>query len=250
MICNDVKKYLDTFVDGELEAAVLLNVENHLETCESCSALAGLKRRFKSELRAVGQIEAPPQLRAEVLKIAKRGRRKKVIWGAAVVPLAAAAAAIFALALPTTEPEPVKLATYVDDVIERHVRELPMEVKGPDPSEAATWFRGKVDFPVRPAALQLKRASFEGARLSNVRAEQAAQMIYNVDGHRVTLMIFNTRHTRFSGGQRYKLGNKNVLFSRQNGYNVAVLLDGDMAYVLSSDLPRDRMLDLAGSIAR
>ena len=55
------------------------------------------------------------------------------------------------------------LAAVVDDVVKRHARELPMEVEGADPSVAASWFRGKVDFPVRVPHLDLQNASFDGA---------------------------------------------------------------------------------------
>jgi hypothetical protein len=92
--------------------------------------------------------------------------------------------------------------------------------------------------------LNLRSASFEGARLSNVREYQAAHMSYSVDNHRVTLMIFNRHSTLLSGGRRVQLGNHEVLLGRRNGFNVAVLLDGDMAYALSSDLSHERLLSI------
>ncbi len=125
-----------------------------------------------------------------------------------------------------------------------------MEVKGPNPAAAASWFRGKVDFPVRAPGLSLEKASFEGARLSHVREHQAAHMTYSVDGHRVTLMIFNRRATLLRGGRRVQVDGRDVLLGRRNGFNVAVLLDGDMAYALSSDLPQDRLLALTRNLGR
>jgi anti-sigma factor RsiW len=250
MICSEVRKYLDTFIDGELEAGLMLGVESHVEGCETCNSIANLKRRLKRELHNLARVEAPAHLRNQVLETAVSSRRKKALIGALALPLAAAAAVVVMLNLPAAEPAPEQLSSVVDDVVQHHVRELPMEVKGPDPVQAESWFRGKVDFPVRANALRLENASFEGARLSNVRAQQAAHMVYNVDGRRVTLMIFNTRVKRFIGGKRVEIGGKDVLLGKQNGYNVAVLLDGDMAYVLSSDLSQDRLLDLVRDIAR
>ena len=36
MNCNDTKKLLNAYVDGELDSAESLSVESHLRRCESC----------------------------------------------------------------------------------------------------------------------------------------------------------------------------------------------------------------------
>jgi anti-sigma factor RsiW len=223
----------------------MLDVDNHVETCESCRALSLVNNRLKSELKKLGEVRAPEHLRVQVSKLRDGGRSRvvRVAFGAAL-PLAAAASLLIVFGSPfSSEPEE-QLSKVVEDVVARHTGELPMEVTGADPVAAASWFRGKVDFPVRAPSLNLQKASFQGARLSNVRAHQAAHMIYNVDGHRVTLMIFNRASTHLTGGRPVKVGDKDVLLGRRNGFNVAVLLDGDMAYALSSDLPQNRLLSL------
>ena len=125
-----------------------------------------------------------------------------------------------------------------------------MEVHSADPAAAASWFRGKVDFPVRIPRLDLKNASFQGARLSHVRDRQAAHMTYTVDGHRVTLMIFHTDDIAVRGGELVRVSGRDVLLGRRRGFNVAVMLDGDMAYAFSSDLPRGRLLEVVRSFTR
>ena len=75
-------------------------------------------------------------------------------------------------------------------------------------------------------------------------------MTYNVDGHRVTLMIFNPRTTLFRGGRQVKVGDRTVLLGRRNGFNVVVFRDRDIAYALSSDLPKERLLKLVAEFKR
>ncbi len=243
MSCNEAKKFLDAYVDGELEAEAMLRVENHLSRCETCGAVAAVKSRLKRELAALGRCQAPAHLRVRVEKIARSGDRNRIIIRAAA-PLAAAAAFAFFLIWPVGPGVEEPMAAVVDDVVQRHARELPMEVQGPDPQSAASWFRGKVDFPVRAPSLGLRNASFNGARLSNVRSHQAAHMLYNVDGHRVSVMIFNPERTIFSGGEHVEVGQRDVLVGQRNGYNVAIFLEGGMAYAVSSDLPKRRLLEL------
>jgi anti-sigma factor RsiW len=244
MNCKEARKFLDAYGDGELAPSLMLDVDNHIETCESCSALVVVNRRLKSELKRLGEIKAPNQLRQQVERLRGEQHRVRRIVLASALPLAAAASLLLVLGNPFSGEPEEQLAKVVEDVVARHAGELPMEVAGPDPVAAATWFRGKVDFPVRAPKLNLKKASFKGARLSNVREHQAAHMTYNVDGHRVTVMIFNQKSTHLSGGRHVKVDNKDVLLGRRNGFNVAVLLDGDMAYALSSDMPQERLLTL------
>jgi anti-sigma factor RsiW len=245
MNCKENQKYLDAYVDGELEPNHMLEVESHLENCDSCQSLVLVKRRLVSELAEFGNIKAPEHLRKKVERLRGHGHRFRNWTIAAALPLAAAASLLIAFNLQgNTAPQEEQLAEVVNDVVARHAGALPMEVNGPDATQAASWFRGKVDFPVRAPSLNLQQASFEGARLSNVREHQAAHMTYNVEGHRVTLMIFNRQNTDLDAGRHVKVDNKDVVLGQRNGFNVAVLLDGDMAYALSSDLSQDRLLKL------
>jgi anti-sigma factor RsiW len=250
MNCREVTKYLDTYVDSELEAGRIIEVDTHLEDCARCRSIVLLKRTLKSEIRDLGQINAPEHLRRQILDKANPRRKRRMAVAIAAIPLAAAAALIIALGLPGNAPEEELLSGVVEDVVNRHVRQLPMEIKGTDPNEATTWFRGKVDFPVRAPSLNLKEATFQGARLSNVRSHQAAHMTYNVDGHPVTLMIFNPRVTTFAGGRHVAIDGKDVILGRRKGYNVAIFVQGDMAYALSSDLSQKRLLKLVQDFSR
>lgn len=250
MNCKEARKFLDAYGDGELAPSSMIDVENHIESCESCGAVSILNQRLKKELNRLGDVKAPEHLRLKIEAMRKEKSNVTRLILIAAVPLAAAASLLMILASPFSSGPKEQLDQVVHDVVARHAGELPMEVTGPDPIEAASWFRGKVDFPVKAPNLNLKKASFQGARLSNVRAHQAAHMTYNVDGHRVTLMIFNRQRSQFSGGRRIKVADKDVLMGRQNGFNVAVLLDGDMAYALSSDLPQDRLISLINYIVK
>ena len=248
MNCKENRKYLDAYVDGELEPGRMLEVEAHLETCDTCQSLVLVKRRMIAELSELRSVKAPDHLRRRI-EMMRGGRHRVRNWALAAVPVAAAASFLLVmLQMGHSGQNEEQAADVVNDVVARHSLALPMEVSGPDPSQAASWFRGKVDFPVRAPSLNVQQASFEGARLSNVQAHQAAHMTYNVEGHRVTLMIFNRHNTALEGGRQVKVGNRDVILGQRNGYNVAVLLNGDLAYALSSDLPQDRLLSLVGKM--
>jgi anti-sigma factor RsiW len=245
MNCKENHKYLDAYLDGELEPSLMLEVDTHLEKCDGCQSLVIVKRRLISALLEMGTIKAPDHLKRRIEFMRGGGNRFRNRIIAAAVPVAAAASFLVIFAVNRAPAGEEQLAQVVDDVVARHSVELPMEIKGPDASQAASWFRGKVDFPVHAPSLNIQQASFEGARLSNVREHQAAHMAYNVEGHRVTLMIFNRQNSLFDGGRHVQVDGKEVVLGQRNGFNVAVVLEGDMAYALSSDLSQDRLLTLA-----
>ncbi|MBN2718916.1 MAG: hypothetical protein JXX14_23925, partial [Deltaproteobacteria bacterium] len=129
-------------------------------------------------------------------------------------------------------------------VVDRHVRSLPMEIQDSNQLKAASWFQGKIDFPVQPLGPAIKNATFQGARVSNVRENQAAQMVYTVEGKKVTFMVFPAHSISVTGGDLLTVKGKRILTGRRNGYNVAMAKEGDMIYAVSSDLPTRKLVQL------
>lgn len=244
MSCAHTKKFIDAYIDGELEAGAMLEVETHLDECPACKALCNLKQSMKKEIASYGrQVKAPEHLRSKIETLSTSSLRKPWKFVAFGAPVAAAAALLLLFVTGgTPEANSEQVTAVVEDVVQRHSRELPMEVESADPKEAATWFRGKVDFPVHAPGLKLKNASFRGARVSNVQEQQAAQMVYNIDGHRVTLMIFPSHKVTIQGGNLTSKNGKQILTGTRRGYNVVMMQEGEMVYAVSSDLPTHRLI--------
>jgi anti-sigma factor RsiW len=99
MTCDLALDLIEPYVDGDLDAAEAGRLRSHLESCRSCAAEWTLAQRIQAELRALPQLDCPPE-------IVERVRRE----GAQVLPFRspvrswtgyrlAAAAALLALAL-------------------------------------------------------------------------------------------------------------------------------------------------------
>lgn len=249
MNCVNSKKFIDAYMDGELEAGMMLDIENHLESCGACNSLLRLKRDMKSALSTGGKIQAPEHLRIQINSM-RGGATSRRRWPGPVIaaPIAAAAALMFFFwgsgQPEVSEGARQEVALVVNDVVDRHVRSLPMEIQDSNQLKAASWFQGKIDFPVRPLGPGIKNATFQGARVSNVRENQAAQMVYVVDGRKVTFMVFPASSISVAGGNIVTVKGKEILTGRRNGYNVAMAKEGDMIYAVSSDLPTKRLVEL------
>lgn len=247
MNCTNSKKFIDAYMDGELEAGMMLEIETHLDNCANCAGLFQVKKKMQSELSMLGRIQAPEHLRAQVESI--HNGKFRLWWKRPMVaaPLAAAAALMLLFWSSGNEQLPIstqEVALMVDDVVDRHIRELPMEIQNSSQNAAASWFQGKIDFPVRTLGPGIKNATFKGARVSNVREHQAAQMVYLVDGKKVTFMVFPANRLSVSGGNLMTVKGKKIVTGQRNGYNVVMAKEGDMIYALSSDLPVKRLVSL------
>ncbi len=68
MNCDLASRYLDAFVDGELEPGVESALEDHLQNCLSCQSQTWEIREFRSLFRMYApRFKAPAQLRAKVI---------------------------------------------------------------------------------------------------------------------------------------------------------------------------------------
>jgi len=242
MNCATSRKFIDAYMDGELEPGMMLEMEGHMAACADCSALHLLKRRMQRALREGCAMEAPAALRQSVRAIAASGGRRR--WTMVALPAAAAAAVLVGVLFVGSLAPSDTVDAVVEDMVARHARALPMEIADAREDAAASWFQGNIDCPVRPLSPGLKNASFEGARVSNVRDQQAAQMTYLVDGRRVTFLVFPAADLTIRGGDVRTVNGREYLTGRRNGYNVALTREGDMIYAVSSDLSANRLVSL------
>lgn len=136
----------------------------------------------------------------------------------------------------------VDVDPIIKESVNWHTRNLPIEVTGPSDLRVRTWLKPKVDFPVRlPRFDRTGRVdvSLLGARLSNIREKQAAYVVYEVDGNKISVMLFNGEPRPQQHPAR---GNREIYTA--NGYNVAVVEDNGVTYSITSELPREDMAQL------
>ncbi|HEV7784336.1 MAG TPA: zf-HC2 domain-containing protein [Thermoanaerobaculia bacterium] len=102
LTCDDVLDLVEPYVDGDLEAAEAERLRSHLESCRSCAAELTLAERIQAELRALPQLDCPPEI---VERVRREGAqvlpfRSPVRAREAALPFRlAAAAALLAVAL-------------------------------------------------------------------------------------------------------------------------------------------------------
>ncbi|MBX7196548.1 MAG: zf-HC2 domain-containing protein [Sandaracinaceae bacterium] len=201
---------------------------------------------------------ATPEPRAN--EPARRSARGYVVAARYVVPAAAAAVVFAAFATQrsddTVSPRSNRaLAASMplfEEVVRRHASEHPAEVRGSE-GEVSRWFRGRLGFQARPVHFGgATDAELVGARISNVREQDAAAFYYDVDGHRVTVIVFEPPADAWddglrSGSQRARVGDQDVYYRQVRGYTVPVVERDGLAYAFTGDLDSQSMIQLAAT---
>ncbi len=253
MRCQDFENFLQPYADGELDESESLDLETHLLTCCACRERVVEQRALRLALRRAAEAHNPvptPELRARILQGIEQVQAEQIppLWRR---PAFAAAAMVILLAGGTltyvafdrkTEREQ-RAVLYAKDSIAHHRRALPLEVRGEKP-HIQSWFQGKVDFA--PRVPNLRKVNLIGARLSNLSDRQAAYLVYDAKGdRRVSLFVFDAPDLEVQGGK--KVADREVMLTNQQGYNVILWKDHEIAYSLVSDLDEQDILELVTS---
>jgi len=272
MNCRLFRRHIDAFVDGELDPATQIEFERHVAVCPQCQEHLAFERAFKMDVRRrLCMLHAPDALRARIhaalreapAPVPYREQGMPLIRFVPVraryaVPIAAAAALGLAFfygldqrGAPHTNS--AGALPILEDVVRLHSSELPADVKGPAADPVVSYFRGRVEFPVRPAEFTTGNARLMGARLANVRDRRAAALYYNVRGRRVTVVVFSPP-ARIMGDIKFQTlairrppQRQDVYYQRVHGYTVPVLQHDGVAYALTGDLGQTELLRLAAS---
>jgi anti-sigma factor RsiW len=122
--------------------------------------------------------------------------------------------------------------------------ELPMDITGSDCGSIASWFRGRLEFPVHAPALG-GGATCQGGRLVNVGERSAAYLVYRVsDGHRVTFLVFDPRDQPIESRERRVVNGREIYLGSAPGISTAAYRDRGLGYVVTSDMDEDTLARL------
>jgi anti-sigma factor RsiW len=234
--CNETRTWLDGYIDGELDLAQTVQIEQHIEGCASCSRARDNRRALHDSLRAANlEFRCPDRLRTRIKDTLRRETRRRDSrpnlsrrW------LAIAAAILFVacgswFALHTTSGQSVN-DRIAQEVVASHVRSLLADhltdVASNDRHTVKPWFAGKLDFA--PTVVDLSAEGFPllGARLDYLEHRPVAALVYIRRKHAINLFLWPAE--RAAGGAL-------PLASRQ-GYQIVHWNDAGTSYWAISDL--------------
>lgn len=230
--CRKVSPLLPTHLDGELDNATTVEVEEHTAACANCREQLLFQQSMKRSIKRAMPGEAPsadfrakllqkisaahgsvaegsvtpsvaetehastetPAVDNKVFPLRTRARRS-FSWGT-IVPFAAAAAALFAWKFHGGGIRSANAADGpLDDIVAEHARPLPCDSHSPDEVRQLERYVG---VPVRPQVLG-GSAKLVGGRVLPLHRERAAMLQYELQRgsgqapQRVSVFIYDPR---------------------------------------------------------
>jgi len=249
MKCPENEAFIHAYVDGEIAGEERGRFQEHLLACPSCANAVRAQERFRAAVRGhLAPVAAPEALRQRITQdIARLGGEAEPAWFAfwrsefwkgwfRWVPIAAAAAGFAAFFISSRAP----VSSVIEQAARTHSKEIPMDVVAQDCARVASWFSGKVDFPVRPLNLA-SQGHCEGGRIINVRDRFGALLRYQMrNGRRLSMMVFDGDEEPVSAPRRRRVAGQDVYFGNARGASTAAFRGRDgLWYVVASDLDED-----------
>jgi anti-sigma factor RsiW len=263
MNCNDIRPYLEAFVDSELSPERTLDVEGHLEQCEACRSEVDLSRTLSAVTRsAISEVEICPDFQARLCRCMaserKRQERKAVrpLPMRFITPLAAAAGLTLAFGaaqrgnLPGFEALLGSTETQLVDLLLKHHSAPPEpEVMAQDSLEA---MEPALGFPVHAPNLERYGARFVGANLVNVDRAHAASLHYSMtNGRRVTFYVYDPEELPLRAMRSLRprvVRNQAVFVGQRKGYSIATCERHGVGYAVAADLSDTESAELVAAV--
>src|SRR5260370_30451624 len=198
MNCDEVRRLLDAFVDGELDLTQQLDLETHLAGCPDCKAAAEQIANFSSLVRMNMEVyKAPRKLKSKIRTSLRKESEPKFAWFLQYSrPLAYASVLVlsFALAWAWVTLSPSKDQDLVAEAISNHSRSLMIshlvDCYSSDQQTVRPWFNGKLDYS--PPVVDLEQAGYPlvGGRVDILEKRPAAAIVYQHGKQIINLFVW------------------------------------------------------------
>ena len=194
MSCEEADRFLDAYLDGELEPDKRAELEQHLAGCPECKQKLDRLRQLREFFAASApHYPAPPELKGKVLARLEVARRSNLLSLVRQPWLYAAALLIISSVLAWLKFFPNQEDQIANQAVANFKRAALLErvcdVVSPDPSVVKPWFTGKLDF-APPVVLPGLNFQMRGGRLDVINNRKVAAVTYKRDKDLITVFAW------------------------------------------------------------
>jgi anti-sigma factor RsiW len=247
--CQKAEDWIHGYLDGELDLARSLEVEQHMRECEICARSYRSQVTLRSSLKGESlYYGAPEKLKKRIQSSLRKEAKSEMFprafgwrWltvGASLAFMLLIGVVVWRIVPRSVGPSGDEL--LAQEIVSDHVRSLQMpghltDVLSSDQHTVKPWFDGKVDFapPVKDFASQDFR--LYGGRLEYLNNRTVATLIYQRRLHYINLYIWPAEQAGVTG----------EITTQRQGYNLAHWTSSGMNYWAISDLNRVELQEFA-----
>lgn len=261
MTCQEAREYLFAFLDNELDAALSIEMQRHLDGCPACAREAEIERAVGKRLghalgAGAGAVPDFPETLAGLT-----GPREETVGPGpgAVMPLrgianverilgVAAAVAVVVLAGlwfgASGRADPGLADLLVGDF--EHFLEggAQVQLASDDRQEVAAWLQDKTQLAVALPISGDPKCQLLGGRKCKIAGRLAAFAAYRMEGEPASLVAVPGRGIDFEGMQQVEYEGRPHWRASRGGYTVLACRRGDLVYAAVSRLEEQQLLCL------
>ncbi|QNI37115.1 anti-sigma factor [Edaphobacter albus] len=204
---------LNALVDGQLASEELRAAKGHLDCCSSCTSEAleyallknsvsrngqrySVPAEFEMKMRSlIANASVLPAIRSGTVQRGDAPRRAAFAgWAvAAAMLLAVGGVVVLEQHMRHSEVATTQSASLASEILDQHVATLansqPPQVVSSDRHTVKPWFQGRIPFSFNlPEALP-QDTKLDGANLVYLDGRPAAQLLYSIGKHRVSVFV-------------------------------------------------------------
>jgi anti-sigma factor RsiW len=232
--CEHTRKWLDAYVDGELDVEKSLAIEQHLGACPACRKLHEARRGVRIAVQSQARYFTVPDPTARRIQAqldrAGGGDRSLPARGWSLAATAAIAALLgsgvtFWIGQASGED------ALAREAVANHSRSLMVagritDISSSDQHTVKPWFNGRVDFSPPVADLTAQGFALVGGRLDYLDNRPVAALVYRHRQHLINLFVWPDDKSAVAPMRALA----------RHGYHVLHWSGGGMRYWAVSDL--------------
>jgi anti-sigma factor RsiW len=237
--CQTAQEFIHAYVDGELDLARTLEVEQHVQECQGCASAYRNQTALRSSFKDASlYYSAPRKLEKRIRSALRREANSEVSrrsFGWRWLPIGVAATLVLLMALviwrtlPGIRPPADEL--LAQEIVSNHVRSLQLEshrtdVISSDQHTVKPWFDGKLDFAPPVKDFSSQGFPLMGGRLEYLNNRAVAALIYQRQKHYINLYIWPAQQSNAAS----------EVATKRLGYNLLHWTNSGMSYWAVSDL--------------
>lgn len=274
--CRHFVALLEPFRDGELSPADVVEVEEHLAACESCTERVRLAEAMRASLKQVVRADAlvttafedrirlalsAEREREERLDPAREAEVRMLSWRS-IVPIAAAAAVVTVWAASANNrmqdvasaqasmygsSAPASVEKLLEELVKNHEHSA-----GPQITEAAfvPSLEPEVGVPVKLLNFKQYGAQWEGVSVVPVNNQRAASFRYRIAGHKLTVYVYDSSRIPVRSKLEARVvRDAPVYVGSRHGVSIAATeRRNGVGYAVATDLNDEESAELVASI--
>lgn len=258
MICSESREYVFAFLDNELDTALSIEFQHHLERCPGCAREVEIERAVRGSLGHRLQ-QDPAESPFDEAKLAqslnacdrggwRRGRTHRI----RLLATGVAAALLFGGIVISVKPPKTAATNSVTPMADLLVADFdhflkkgqPLQIRSQDRDTVSDWFREHLRFTVLLPENNGGHCKLIGGRTCRIGGREAAFAMYEMEKTPVSLVVVAVYPDDLAGMTLVSSGGRDHWVDRCQGHTVVAQRRGDLLYAAISTLPVSQLLHL------